>query len=74
MWFIALVLAALHVLAMAVPGSAHNDTTWSRLEGERNACRVRALASPEFQACQHPDNQTKQDDCMATLCDVQDNE
>jgi len=53
MWFIALVLAALHVLAMAVPGSAHNDTTWSRLEGERNACRVRALASPEFQALRH---------------------
>jgi hypothetical protein len=53
MWFIALVLAALHALAMAVPASANNDTAWSRLDAERNACRARASVSPEFQALRH---------------------
>ena len=53
MRFIALGLIALHMLAAAVLASAHNDTAWSRLNAERNACRARALASPEFQALRH---------------------
>jgi hypothetical protein len=53
MRFIALVVVVLHVLAMAVPASANNDTAWSRLDTERNACRARASASPEFQALRH---------------------
>ena len=44
---------ALYVLAMAVAACANNDTAWSGLDAERNACRVRALASPEFQALQY---------------------
>jgi hypothetical protein len=43
----------LYVLAMAVAACANNDTAWSGLDAERNACRVRALASPEFQALQY---------------------
>jgi hypothetical protein len=53
MRFIALGLIALHMLAVAVLASAHNDTAWSRLAAERSACLTRVAASPEFQALWH---------------------
>jgi hypothetical protein len=44
---------ALHVLAMAVAACVNNDTGWSRLDAERNACQARVVASSEFQALQY---------------------
>jgi hypothetical protein len=44
---------ALYVLAIAVAACANNDTSWSHLDAERNACQARMMASPEFQALQY---------------------
>ena len=44
---------ALYVLAMAVAACVNNDTGWSRLDAERNACQARVVASSEFQALQY---------------------